>query len=150
MMKIYWEPLVERWHPIILGLIFSMLFLFFYNKIQITDSYKSIFITTISISAISIGFLATSKSILFSIQKRQIINQIKQANLYESLIDYLMTSINLCFLLAVISAICFLIFNEDIIGKKYLYSMWLFIITSAFTSCYRVIRIFSKILRLTD
>lgn len=53
----------------------------------------------ISVASIAVGFLATAKSILVSIDDRPIIRQIRNVNRYTDLIDYMMCSIHWSFCL---------------------------------------------------
>ena len=139
---------IERCYPFIIAIVISGIYLCFFRDHPFPETMKSLFSSVISISAISIGFLATSKSILFAIHDRKTIHWIKSAGVYTTLVDYMMVAIHLCFILATISAIGLLI-NPSHLKTWYpwAFGFWLFIGTAAAFSCYRVIRIFAKILR---
>ncbi len=141
---------LEKSYPFIIAGAATIYYYFFLREYPVPETMNSIFLSVINISAIFIGFLMTSKSILFSLHGRDVrtIEWIKGVNLYQSLIDYMMTAIHLCFFLAIYSAACLL--SKSCIEPYYYTHMlgfWSFLIIAAVLSCYRVIHIFSKILR---
>ncbi|OPY13313.1 MAG: hypothetical protein A4E66_00818 [Syntrophus sp. PtaB.Bin001] len=142
------NAIVEKWYPLAAAIIICGCYFFYFRKYPIPDTINNLYNIAVSISAISVGFLATSKSILFTIYDRKIIQWIKSAGLYDSLVDYMMAAIHYCFILSIMSAIGLLI-NMKPMPEWYSYAfgLWLFIGTAALCSCYRVIHIFSKILR---
>lgn len=138
----------EKWYPHAAGLLAALAYLSFLKLHALPDSLSNLMAAVVSISAIAIGFLATSKSILISIQNRRFIRQIKELKLYDTLIGYLMTAINYCFCLALMSAAALLVDYKTAPGWfSQIFCVWIFFGVAALLSCYRVIRIFSLILR---
>jgi hypothetical protein len=88
---------IERWAPYLLAILVSAGYYLFFRQYQLPASIKGLYTTIVTICAVSIGFMATSKSILFSIHDREIIKWIKGAGLYNTMIDYMMTSVHWCF-----------------------------------------------------
>ena len=69
---------IERYYPLIGGILLSLICLFAYNLISLNDTSNTFLSTVVTISAIAIGFIATSKAILISIQDRPLIKQLKK------------------------------------------------------------------------
>ena len=142
---------VEKWYPYLGGLIVFICYQLFIRPIFVLSSFCNLFSAVVSVSGIAIGFLATAKSILFSIQNRRVIKQLKDQNLYNLLIKYIMSAIRICFMLALISAAGLLIDEKN--PPSWLpsaFSFWVFLSTVTTLSCYRVIQLFSKILTSKD
>jgi len=139
---------IERCYPIVGGILISGTYLLFFRNHSFPESLSDLFSVSVTISAISIGFIATSKSILLTMEDRRIIQQIKDLGLYKTLINYIMSAIHFCFIFAILSALYLLIdFKQHFWWYNYSFAAWLFIGTSSLLSCYRVIHIFAKILR---
>lgn len=138
---------VEHWYPFVAALVVTAAYFYFFFHAALPETVKNILGSAINISAISIGFLMTSKSILFSIHDRKVIQLMKDAKLYDDLIGYIMSAVHCSFLFLIASTIGLLISSYD-----YWYhitiGIWLFLGTGTLLCFYRVIRIFSKILRL--
>lgn len=139
---------IERRGPYVLAFIIAGIYLYFFRQVAVPANIKNLFATIVSICAVSIGFLATTESILFSIHDRKIIEWIKNAGLYNDLVNYLMSAIHLCFLWAILSALGIILDPNDLLcWYQWMIGLWLFLGSAAIISCYRVIYLFSKILR---
>lgn len=115
------------------------------------DSAPSLFSAVVSLSAIAVGFLATAKSILFTIDKKRIISQLKTAGKFNTLVDYLMMAVHWSFGLAVATSLCFVIdLKNPATWHRYVFAGWFFVLSTAALAYYRVVHIFAKILRLSD
>jgi len=111
-------------------------------------SAKDLLAAMVTVSAISVGFLATAKAILISLDDRPIIRELKETGHYKHVVTYLLRAVHVSFALAVLSAIGLLF---DWKQPKWWYG-WLFAIWVGFAvvtalACYRVITIFGKVLR---
>jgi hypothetical protein len=105
----------------------------------------------VSLSAIAVGFLATAKAILFSIDQRQIVSQLRSLGHYDKLVDYLLAAIHWSFGLAVASALCFVVdLKQPASWHRYALAGWIFVLATSGFACYRVIHIFGKLLRSPD
>jgi len=115
----------------------------------VSRSVKDLLVATVSVSAIAVGFLGTAKSILISMGNRKIVKQLKDAGYYGQVIDYLMAAINLAFALAIGSAAALLLDIGLLPPHCYVVVFGLWLLLAAWTAftCYRVIRVFAKILR---
>jgi hypothetical protein len=140
----------DNYYPILGGAIAAFIYLGvfeFYPHIALLKGFRDIFISTTTINAISVGFLATAKATLISIHNSKIIRWMKDTKTYEITISYFMDAVNLSILCAMWSLLLLLIdFNNPI---KYILlgiAIWVFLVTSAMLAMYRIIRVFSKIL----
>ncbi|MEQ8467683.1 hypothetical protein [Coleofasciculus sp. E1-EBD-02] len=115
------------------------------------ESLKDLLSAVTNLSGIAIGFLAAAQSILFSLPRKYVIQQLKKAGMYSRLLNYFMTAIQWSFVLAVISAFGLLIdFTKSQSWHSLAFSVWLFILTTASLSYYRVIEVFTALLRAPD
>jgi hypothetical protein len=149
----------EKHFPVCLGLIVSGIALLIMGSQGKVLNIGNILSETINVSAITIGFLATTKSILFSIGNRRVIRELKDAELYNTIVDYLVSAIKWSFGLALLSAmyrlfaIPHIMTSVDILrdlrgNVNILIScFWLFVAVTMLGSCYRVIDIFTKLLK---
>ena len=102
-----------------------------------------------NLSAIAIGFLATSKSILFTVGQKEIIVALKQTDKWITLIDYMMSAIYAAFLLALVSGGLLLIkFKEPAPWHQWAVCFWVFCTGFTFASSLRIIRFFARILKM--
>lgn len=139
---------VERWYPLVSGVILTLCYFLFLRKYPLPNSIKDLFSAITNLSGITIGFLGTAQSILFSIDKKYVIQQLKVTGVYNKLINYFMTAIKWSFALGIISIFC-LILNFETMDAWHclLFFAWLFVLTTTALSCYRVIDVFAGILR---
>jgi len=141
---------IERWYPLAIGTLAALTSfgLGLRYPLQLPPSMKDVLTATTTLSSIIVAFLAAVQAILFSINHEQVIRNLKQASVYKKLINYLMDAIHWSISLAIISS-AGLILDFSIPQKWYSYAffIWLFILTVALLSCYRIIRLFNKILR---
>lgn len=139
---------IEKWYPFVGGIISSVTYLVFFRNHHFPPSLDNLFTSVISISAIAVGFFATAKTILFSIGQSNIIIQLKNADLFDLLIEYIMSAVNYCLLLAILTGLWFF-FDLETPEKWYpwAFGAWLFFVSLALLSSYRVIRILAKILK---
>lgn len=140
---------IEKRYPVIAGLAAGLGFFFLAPSFPVpADAAPSLFSAIISVAAIAVGFLATAKSILLSIDNKPIIVGLKATGHYKTLIDYLMGATLWSFILAGMSVVCFLAdLRTPADWHRWVFAFWAFTIFTAGAACYRVIHIFGKILR---
>ncbi len=106
---------------------------------------------TIALSAIAIGFLATSKSVLLSLSDRLVVKQLKTSGLYVRLMGYFMTAIRWSFALAVLSVVGLLCeFETDGKPHPYVFAVWVFVLSATGACSYRVIHFFGRIVQASE
>lgn len=141
---------IEKWYPLTIGTLAALISFGLERRyaFQLPPSMKDVLTATTTLSSIIVAFLAAVQAILFAINHEQVIRNLKQASAYKSLINYLMDAIHWSILLAVISS-AGLILDFTVAQKWYFYAfyVWIFVLTVAFLSCYRIIRLFNKILK---
>jgi predicted neutral ceramidase superfamily lipid hydrolase len=142
---------LERWYPLISGLIVAVSYFIFFRNYPLPASLKDLLSAVTNLSGIAIGFLAAAQSILFSLPRKYVIQQLKATGMYNRLINYFIAAIQWSFGLAVLSAIGLLIdFSKAQYWHSTALSIWLFFLITALLSYYRVIQVFVAILRAPD
>lgn len=145
---------IERWYPLIVGILIAIIHHLVLRKYSFPlgspGEVKDLFSAVVNLSAITIGFLSTAQSILLSMGNNRIIKQLKLqgGKKYIRLINFLMDAVSWSFFLAIISTIG-LIANpkfQELWNSLY-FSFWLFVLVTTALSYYRIIYLFSKILR---
>jgi len=139
----------EKWFPYVIGFATIFIYLVFLPKYKSPTTPKELLPTIVSLSSITTGFLATALAILFTIPpNHRGVRLLITGGAYNDLIDYLTGAITWSFVLAIISVIGLLIdFKVEQIWYPFVFSLWLFVLTTAACSCYRVIYLFAKILK---
>ena len=140
---------VERSYPYAVGVLLTILFLYFHSFINLYSTAPEIFPVVIGISAVAVGFLMTAKSILLSIDERKVIQFLKESGVYIYFVGYLMAAVNWCFSTTILTLAGMILnlHHQAQPGHYWFLVLWVFTVATAAACCERVIRIFSKILR---
>lgn len=139
----------EYCYPYVIGLLVAGLYFWFFRTNVVPERISALFETTVTISSIAIGFLITTKSILFSIQDGYIIKELKKAKKYNLLLDYIMAGVHWNFFLAIFSGgLLLLDFKHQECWYFYVVGTWIFLGIVALLTSYRVIHLFAKILKV--
>ena len=139
---------IEHWHPILIAAFATCLLSFADYKSLISINEIALFEGMLGFQGILVGFLATAKSIIFSIESREVIKQMKKTVVYNKLINYFMDAINAAFISACLSIICLVVdFNAVKTWHVFLLAFWVFFSCLSLLSSYRVISMFSKVLK---
>lgn len=147
---------VEKRYPFWSSIIIGVFCYFFFPLHLIPKNLDKIFPEIIQISALAIGFLSTSLALIFTLAKEWIIKalkELKKNKYYKIMIDYFIRAISASFIVALINACClFLDWNnsDDKILIKVGFSLWISSLIGLFLSYYRIIRVFSWILKSTE
>lgn len=147
------RAIVERSYPVVGSLIVTLGYLKFHDHFGFVSrpALGNLFTAVVNVSAIAVGFLATAQSILFSLENKRVTQFLKSAGAFNSLIDYMMEAIHISFALAGISAFALLI---DLKTPRhwhiYGFAAWLFFLCLAALDYYRIVSIFTRILRSPD
>lgn len=138
----------EQFVPICLGAVAAVAFVAIRGDKVPAETPKELLGAGVSIGAIAVGFLANSKAILFSIDRKRIIEQLRDTNYYNYLVTYLMSAINWSLALAILSAVGLTI-DLRIPQRWHAWGVaaWLWIAVTSISTYYRVINIFARILR---
>lgn len=139
----------DRYYPVAIGgvcaLCYYIMFRYFWT---IPENMKELVTASATISSIAVGFLATAKATLISMNNTKVVEWMKSGGVYLTTIDYFMDAIHWCLATAVISGVLMLAnFKSITFVWFWLMSVWVFFAVSAFFSTYRIIRLFATILR---
>lgn len=138
----------ERWLPTILGAVVAVGYLIFFREYRAPDSAKELLVAGISIGAIAVGFLANMKAVLFTIGRKRIIEQLKDAHYYSNLVDYLFWAIAASSFLVIICAVGIILDIKNYpIAYPVAVAIWIFAVVTAMGTYWRVISLFTRILR---
>ena len=130
-----------------MGLVFAVLYLWRWPHNPLPLGMKDLLAAVVNIAAIFVAFLSTIWAILISLESKRVIQLLKDAGYHRLLFDYLASSIRWLFLLAVISAFGLLIdFAQPKDWHRYAFGFWIFVLVTSLVSCWRITRIFSKVL----
>jgi hypothetical protein len=139
---------IETWWPYALGALAaagSLPFFSFWYPSKPNELVQS----ALTIGAISVGFLANMKAILFSVEKTRIVEDLKASGYWNDLIDYLMDAIHVSLLLVLFGAVGFLFdcLDRSSWFVRLILSAWVFLLVSAVSAYYRVVRLLAFVLR---
>lgn len=139
---------VENIYPYVCGGIVTLCYIVFFWESPISENFSHLLTASLSISAIAIGFIATSKSILLAMEDRRAVQHIKEMGLYTTMIEYMMGAIHFSFIHAVLSALGLVIdLKNPEWWFQFAFASWIFIGSTSLVLCYRVIGLLAKIMR---
>jgi hypothetical protein len=142
------DKIFERWYPIICSFLLALLYGALFGETFYSLPIRDVLSSVLSVAGIIIGFVATAMSILFTIEKKQIILQLKDVEYYRMLIDYFASSIRWTFMLMLLSCIGLVgNYNQPAFWQAAGFNVWLWVLLTTGFSCYRLLEIFAKILR---
>jgi hypothetical protein len=142
------ELKVEQWYPAVVAIGVGGVAYFFIDLASI-EGFRDLLQTAVNLSAITVGFLATSKSILLTIEKKKVVAALKSDKQWPMLIDYMMCAIYSAFLLALVSGGLLLVkFKEPADWHHAATSVWVFCLVLALLTGIRIVRFFAWILKL--
>jgi hypothetical protein len=141
---------LEKWFPLSLSVLIAVavFFIFYKYSLSLPTSMEDILTAATTLSSITVGFLAASQAVLLSINQEKVVKNLKEAGVYRKLIGYLMDAIHWSFILALSSSIGLAIdFSKVQHWHTYAFSGWIFIVCTTFLSCYRILKLFNRVLR---
>jgi hypothetical protein len=123
-------------------------FMSFSTKFVLHPNLKELFTASATISSIAVGFLATAKATLLSINRSRVVKWMKDGGVYVTMIDYCMTAVHYCLFTTVFSALLLLMdFKKVDTISITLVSVWVFFAVGSLLTGYRIIRLYSYVLR---
>jgi hypothetical protein len=139
----------EKRYPAIISVAAAAGYYYLYHRLALAPPPRDLMAVVVSVSAISIGFVATAKSILLTIQERTVIKYFKDSDRYRTLVDYFMSAIYWSFLAAGLStiALMFDLSKANWWACRIASTLWIFFVVGATCSYIRVLTIFGYILR---
>lgn len=146
----------EQWYPLIGGAAIAAAYSLIKpaREYVLPDTMPNLLSAILTVAGVAIGFLATVKSILISIDERPIVQRMKEAGIYRRVIGYLRAAITWSFILTFISAAALLLSYKEITtwttSRQVLTAIWLAVAAGALLSYYRIARIWRTILDRMD
>jgi hypothetical protein len=143
---------VERLYPVVGAIIAGVAYLVFFRTRTFPPTLHELFAAVISVGAISVGFLATAKTILVSLSDRPVVQKLRDMGYYRWVVDYIIEAINWSFAIAALSAAGLLLqfapkgADQDQAHMLFLCAWWVALV-GASLAYLRVVRILTKILR---
>lgn len=147
-MAIFWE----QWHPLGLGIVVSATYLLIPATRQYVfpDTLPNLLAAVITVAGVAIGFLATSKSILVSIDDKPIIQRIRDGGLYPRIVGYIKAATFWSFLLTIASVLALLVDYRGLTAWDWPHAIgaafWLGIAVATMAAHYRAVGIWYTIL----
>lgn len=140
--------LFEKWYPITTAALAGAFYLLFLRDRGVPETLHEVFGAAVNVSAIAVGFLATAKSILISLDDKRVITHLKQTGKYSVFVNYLLRATQYSFALALLSGCALAVrLSSSRPWQVYVFAAWLFFLVASLLSYYRVIHVFAKILR---
>lgn len=142
---------IDKIYPHLVAIIAALgyfSFLYQFKEYVVHPNMKDLLTASATISSIAVGFLATAKATLLSISKSRVVKWMKDGGVYNAMIDYFMTAVHYCMITAVYSALLLLFdFTKSAITNLLLVTLWVFLSVGSLLSGYRIIRLYSDVLR---
>ena len=136
----------ERWLPVLLGLLAGVAcWAALREGHKAPEAIGELFSGAMAFGAISAGFLATTKSILFSIPDSRRLKELQKLRLMEHLISCLMSSIRWSLGLAVLSALGVLMQHSEFL--RWLLVAWAVALVTSVVSYNVVASMLASLLR---
>src|ERR1044072_859369 len=97
----------ERIYPCVAGIAAAAIYLTVpkLRDYVFPDTLPNLLSALVSVGGIAVGFLATAKSIMISVDDRPIVKRMKEVKIYQRVMSYLRAAIRWSFMLAVMSAV---------------------------------------------
>jgi hypothetical protein len=142
----------ERSYPIMGAAIVGVVYVVFFRTHAFPSTLHDLFAAVISVGAISVGFLATAKTILISLNDRPVIKKLRESGYYRWLVEYIVEAINWSFAVAALSAGGLLLrFAKEGTDQSWEHALfltiWWFGLAGAGLAYFRVVRVLGKVLR---
>src|SRR5690625_3350444 len=103
--------------------------------------------TVINVASISVGFMASSYSLLLAMEEREIIKKLKAAGRYGVLLQYLNTAIKSGFLVAILAAVAMFLDPDNVPREfRYFVPLWLGVVGFTLSASYRIISLIASLL----
>lgn len=138
---------LEKFCHLAIGVLIAGLYLWRWPHDPLPLGMKDVLGAVVNIAAIFVAFLSTIWSILIAMESKRVIQLLQDAGYHKLLFTYLSSAIRWLFVLAVISALGLLIdFAKPQDWHRYAFAFWLFVLVTSLVSCWRITRIFSRVL----
>lgn len=146
------KVLIEQWYPTAFALAGTTVYLFIARSVQWPpkENLAAVMAATGTFAGITVGFLATAKSILIAIDDRKIVRDLRTLGRYKRIINNIWAAILWSLLLALLSAAWLFVDLKPTTSWNWshttFFAVWLFVALLAVASFFRMINLFKSIL----
>lgn len=141
--------LTEKLYPLVLGALAALGYFLLLRHEPIPDTGKDLLGAVINLAAIAIGFLATIKSLLISIENRPDVTWLKSGQFYSRFHRYVFHAIHGSFIVAIVSSIYLLLFGRLQASPWASWAVTCYVALVVFTAAayFRVVTVFGLMLQ---
>ena len=148
----------ERWYPSFWGIVSGLIYYFSppLSGYVIPETASNLLAAVVSAGGIAVGFLATAKSILISIDEKPIIQRMKDAGIYRRVLGYMREGIKCSFILTIFSAAALIVSFKDLKADTWTtwhrlgVALWIGFAVAAVLSYVRIAKIWYTVLDKID
>jgi hypothetical protein len=137
--------LVEQSYPFVLGLAVWALAMTAFTPALPTGSKSDILTSVITIGSIATGFLGTALAVLFTMDTRKVIRDLKKSGVWRLLLQYFIVAINLSFILCLLTGVLMYL-DLDPKDSRWAFATWLAVLASSLAAYYRVVALFFRLM----
>lgn len=139
---------VEKYYPFAFAVIAAIAWYYLELDDVFSESKSEILGSTLTLSAIFTGFLATAKSLILSIRGSQVIQDLTESGYIDDLIDYMSVAVNASLLTCIWALAGYFVGSHGWAAKYGVYGYgWITLCTLTVTSFYRVTNLMVKVIR---
>lgn len=140
---------VEAWYPAIVAAAVAAAFWHYLSDYSLPETTKDLLGAVISLAAISIGFLATVKSLLVSLAGRPDVAWLIKGEFYDRFHRYVFQAIYASFVIATASTVILLLLKpiESLAWRQHLAAGYVALLTFTGAATFRVLTVFSLMMK---
>ena len=141
---------VEDYYPSVAGILVGLGISYAEKKwqLRLSTTAPQLFSAAINVSAIAIGFLATSQSILLTIPDSKLVSAMRKTQHFTRLVGFISSAIQYSFVLAILSAASLAIdFSAVTTWHRWVLLLWTILAMTSVFAYYRVIGLLLKVLQ---
>lgn len=145
-MKTKLRRIRDSWLSVFTGCLFSAIYLVFFRNEPLPNSLDNLFLGGIAIFSALASFLLASQAIIFSLDEKNIIKQLKITKTYTKLILCFVHAIRWSFASLILCMIgLYIDFENYYQWHNLFFASWILVLVTSLCTCYRVVDVLSKI-----
>lgn len=145
-MKTKLRRIRDNWLSAFIGCLLSVIYLVFFRTEPLPNSLDNLFLGGIAIFSALASFLLAAQAIIFSLDEKNIIKQLKITNTYRKLILCFVHAIRWSFASLVVCMLgLYIDFETHHKWHNFFFASWILVLVTSLCTCYRVVDVLSKI-----